>query len=196
MIEFEHLAVALKSRNGALAAASVAATLIMLAFALPLILLFQAQDTRTEDSLRELGRLHTRAAIEPALRRELNELHHEASGIHGSLPNNSGPLAQSQLQQAMESLAATGGASIRSSQMLSTGKQSGFESIAIQYELTVPMSKLRDLVYAVETQVPYLFLDEVQISAGERGQSTGAASAEPLLNIRWKVSAYRWDGGS
>jgi hypothetical protein len=191
MIGFSQFAAGLKSRGGALAGAAAIAVFAVLLISLPLVLLFHAQNARIQSAMWELGRSRAQAAIEPVLRKRVAELRQRAATVHGAIPKGSGALAQSQLQQVLESFATQTGASIRSSQMLSPTTRHGFETVAIQYELAVPMSKLQDLAYAIETHVPYLFLDQIQISGTESGQSNTTTSRDPLLNVGWNVTAYR-----
>jgi hypothetical protein len=62
--------------------------------------------------------------------------------------------------------------------------------VAVQYDLTVPASKLRPLIYAIESHVPYFFLSGIELVPPQtwNGDKGGP---EPRFEGRWTVSAYR-----
>lgn len=182
----------LKSRNGALAALGIGSVVILFLLSLPLVAAFRVQDQRIATSLRELSILRAEAAAIPTLRDQLKSLRQQISVSPGAVQSASTALAQSQLQQALDSITTANGAAIHSTQMVPPDRAHGFESIAIQDDMTVPMSKLGNLIYAVETRTPYLFLDNVQIASSQPWQTPTGSGQDPQLNVRWTVHAYRW----
>lgn len=182
----------LKSSRAAMGALALATALVLLVVTAPAVALFRAQDIRIDESIRRISVLRAEAAAAPALKMQARKLRQQISRSPGALQASSAALAQSQLQQVLEGIASANGASVRSSQMLPPDHASAFETIAIQDDLTVPMSKLRDLVYAVEMHTPYLFLDNVQIAGSQSWQPSNTLAQDPVLNVRWTVRAYRW----
>lgn len=184
----------IKSRNAAVLAAGLLCALALSLVCAPVFAAFRGQDESIAASLLELSKLRAEAATAGIHQRQLSEIRMRMNSSPGSLRANSVALAQSQLQQTMEALASANGGSVRSSQMLPSSKVSGFDAVGIQYDLAVPMSRLRDLVYAVETHTPYLFIEEAQISAGQNWQNQPSGNRDPILDVRWTVRAYRWGG--
>jgi hypothetical protein len=170
--------------------AALVTALVLLAVAAPIVALFRAQDIRIGETLRQISILRAEAAATPGLQAQSRKLRQQISASPGALQASSAALAQSQLQQALEGIATGNGASVRSTQMLPSEQSDGFETVAIQDDLTVPMNKLRDLIYAIETRTPYLFLDNVQI-AGSQPWQPMAPVQDLVLNVRWTVHAYR-----
>ncbi len=181
-----------KTRDGAIAAAAILGTVLGLLLILPIASAFRSQDRELSKALYRLGVLRARAQLAPAAEGQLAEMRRRMDALPGSLRPATTALAQSQLQQTMESIAGERGATIRSTQILPSQGRHGFETIAIQYDLAAPMSKLQGLLYAIEGHVPYLFIDNVQIGAGQIQQSAAAANQDPMLDLRWTVRAYHW----
>ena len=50
----------------------------------------------------------------------------------------------------------------------------------------------QDLLYAVEVHAPYFFIDHAEISAPMMAQGDNTKAAEPVLEVRWTIHAYRW----
>jgi len=182
---------ALKSRHGALGALAVTAILGLALVALAIMALFRTQDDQTDQSLRELALLRAEAATAPALHAQLATLRQDIASSPGALSTSPATLAQSQLQQSLESLISGNGGSIRSTQLQPVDPGGGFAPIAIQHDLIVPMSKLQTLVYAIESHSPYLFLDNVQIAANQAWQASNTIQ-DPQLTVHWTIRAYRF----
>lgn len=113
-----------------------------------------------------------------------------ARGAPGLIKTSSADLAAAQIQTDLKNLVHANTGEIRTAQTAPVVKTGGFETIAVAYDLTVPLSHLRALTYAIESHTPYLFLDNVEISAPQAAGS--ATQSEPTLELRWTVHGYRW----
>jgi hypothetical protein len=182
----------LASPKGARLALLALGMLAVALVAAPIAILFKAQDDHLARSLSQLAGLRAEAAAGPRFRTQLAELRRSAATVQGAIQSTSTALAQAKLQQTIESLVNGNGSSIRSAQILPASQEHGFETIAIQYDLMVPMSKLGSVLYAIETHVPYLLVDDVQISSSQSWQAANGQPQDPSLDIRWTVRAYRW----
>jgi len=180
----------LNSPNAARWAAGAALTLVLVLIATPLILGFRVQAQERTHTLRLLAVLQAEAAEALPFRERLKELTTQTANLPGALQAKTAALGQSLLQQTIESLVTANGANVRSAQMLPITKQNGFDVVAVQYDLTVPMSRLGDLTYAVESHTPYLFISDATISGGQ--DMAGSSVQDPQLEVRWTVRAYRW----
>jgi general secretion pathway protein M len=184
----------LASRQAILIALGAAALALLGAIAVPVVLVFQNQNDDVRESERELAVYHAEVAAEPAAAARLKDTLAGMSTAPGLLRAASVPLAQSEIEDTFKSMAARSGAEIRSTQILPATKKSGFDVVAIEYELTVPESRLRDLAYSVEAADPYLFIDNVTISTPGSPQGEDLTADDPRLELRWTVRGYRWNG--
>jgi hypothetical protein len=188
------LLVKLASRRAVLIALCGVAFTLLALIAAPVVLLFQDQIDDARESERQLAVYHAEVAAEPAIAARLKKTLARMSTAPGLLRSASVPLAQSELEDAFKAVAARNGAEIRSTQILPVKKASGFDVIAIEYDLTVPESRMRDLAYSVEASDPYLLIDDVAITAPGTAPADDVAKDDPTLELRWTVRGYRWSG--
>jgi general secretion pathway protein M len=181
----------LKGRPAALAILGVATLLLTALIAVPVLALFAGQTDDLQDSINQLAVYRAEIASRPAVEARLKEALQRASTAPGLLHASNAALGAAEVESDFKSIVSANGGEIRSSQILPATKVNGYEVVAIEYDLTAPMSRLRDVTYAVETHDPYLFIDDATIGAG---QSAPSASQDLTLELRWTLRAYRWAG--
>ena len=183
----------LRGRKGAYFALGALAVLFLIVVALPLAAMFRAQEEDREEALAQLQAYRAEEARRPALAARLAALQQGAKSVPGLLTATSAPLAQAQLQSEMKTLIDRNGGSLLSAQLLPPTKVKGFDSVAIQYDLTIPLSRFTGLVYAVETHVPYYFVDSADLVMPPNWRPN-SPTQDPSMEIRWTIHAYRWQG--
>jgi general secretion pathway protein M len=180
----------LKGRKPALIALGVGGTLLLLALASLVYGAMSAQADARADMRYRMAVYRAEVAQSPALASRLKDVRNRAQSEAGLLKESNAALAAAQIQSDMKAIAAANAGEIRSAQPLPATTANGFETVPMSYDLLLPLSHLRALAYAVETQTPYLFLDNVDIVAPQNGQS----DADPQLELRVVVRGYRWTG--
>jgi hypothetical protein len=183
----------LRGRKGAFIAVGVIAFLFLALVALPLAAMFRAQAEDREEALAQLEAYRTEEARRPALAARLAALQEGAKSVPGLLTATSAELAQARLQSEMKGLIDKNGGSLLSAQLLAPTKVKGFDSVAIQYDLTIPLSRFSELVYAVETHVPYYFVDSADLVMPPNWKAN-SSQQDPSMEMRWTIHAYRWRG--
>jgi general secretion pathway protein M len=185
----------LASRKAVMIGLVAGAALVIVLAGASVAAFLQDESADTQEALDELAAYHaeanTRLVAEAAYKQALAR----AGGAPGLLHAGNTALAEAQLESQFKTIVTTAGADVKSAQILPAAKASGFEVIAVQFDMTVPASRLRDLTYAVETHSPYLFVDDVTLSA-PNWQASDAKASDPSLDLRWTVRGYRWSGGS
>ncbi len=184
----------MKGRRAAIAAVAVAGALFLLLVVAPLAFVLFAQSDAESEALNQLAHYRAEIAARPALEAELANLREKLSTVPGAIAGDSAALAQAQLQSDVKSLVENNAGAVRSAQILPVSDASGFDVIAIQYEITLPITHLRDLLYATEAHSPYLFIDNVDIAMQQDWRPAEAQTPEPVLLVRWTVRAYHWNG--
>ena len=183
-----------RQRLIALGGLAVAIAAIWFAVISPIADAFADQGTRIGDLQQQLTAYDARIAIRPAVEMRLAELkQHEASST-GLIAGKSAELAAANIQNQMKAIVEGVSGQVQSAQNLPPVTAGGFERIEIQYDATVPMTRLKDLAYRVETSVPFLFLDGVDLRAPENWQGTGMPMDPPAMQVHWTVRGYRWTG--
>jgi hypothetical protein len=176
---------------GALAVACFAGAALVLVVLVPVIAVFSAQNDEIHDLLQQLGLYRAEIGSKSALQAQLAELDREGATVPGVIEGDSTSLAQAQLQQQIKMIVEANQGSLRSVQALPAAKQGVFETIAVQCDLSIPASRLKDLSYAIGTHRPYLFVDEASITAPPNDPDNVQAH-EQVLDVRWTVHGYRW----
>jgi hypothetical protein len=183
----------LRGRKGAYLALGALAFLFLIVVALPVAAMFQAQAEDQRQALVQLEAYRAEEARRPGLASRLAALQQGAKSVPGLLTASSPALAQAQLQSDMKGLIDRNGGSLLSAQLLPPTKVKGFDSVAIQYDLTIPLSRFSGLVYGVETHVPYYFVDSADLVMPPNWKPN-SPTQDPSMEIRWTIHAYRWRG--
>jgi hypothetical protein len=160
----------------------------------PIFAMFEAQAEGRDESLRQLSAYKTEEASRPGLEERLAALKENAESVPGLLTGSSAALAQAELQSDMKVLIDRSGGSLLSAQLLPPTKVKGFDDVAIEYDLTIPLSRASALIYAVETHTPYFFLDSADLVMPPNWRPLPNQSQNPAMEVRWTVHAYRWGG--
>ncbi len=176
---------------GVLAAVFVAGFFLVVQ---PVVDAFADQDAEIAQSKLLLAAYEARIASQPLVEERLAELRQREAASTGVISGSSAELAAANTQAIVKALIESEGGQVRSAQNLAPVSQDGFERIDVQYDVAVPMTRLKDTTYKLETNVPYLFLDGIDMRAPESWQAEGAPYDPPNLEIRWTVRAYRWVG--
>jgi len=183
----------LLGRQAALTAAAIAGGAVLLLVAGLFTLAFSVVTGSRQDSLDQLAALESRANDIPVLTRALKTERLQTRSLASLLQGESEANAQAVLQHEIKSIVEQAGGEVRTSLILPTEQSQGLSAIAVQYELSLPVNKLRDLTYAIETHVPYFFISDATISAPQFWPTDANAPA-PQIEVRWTVRAYRSDG--
>jgi hypothetical protein len=181
-----------KGRPGALVAAGVAIAIAALLIIGLIVLVFGGQSAETTDAVHQLAVYRAELAMRPLLETALKQSRQKAAAVPGLITSDSVALAQAQLQDEVKSIVTDNQGEVRTAQIVPATTVDGFEVISIQYDLAVPMAKLRDLIYAIETRTPYLFVDDADIIAQQDWQSGDPLPTNPMLDVRWTIRGFRW----
>jgi general secretion pathway protein M len=183
-----------KTRQGALVAAGIASAALLLIVVLLGLVIFGGQSQDTADEVHELAVYRAQVALRPQLEEQLKALKLQAAATPGLIGNDNAALAQAQLQDEVKAIVVANQGEVRTAQVVPASTVDGFQVIAIQYDLMIPMARLRDLTYAIESHTPYLFIDEADIVSNQDFQSGDPQTANPMMELRWTIHAYRWSG--
>jgi hypothetical protein len=183
----------LLGRKAALTALALGVVLVLALAAAIHGVLYAGSDETTADAIQQLAALQAQAAALPDVERALDALRAQAKAQPSLLQGESDALAQAALQTELKRMVESNGGEVRSAYALPTTSENGLSLISVQYDITIPVTKLRDLAYAIEDHLPYLFLAAVDVSPPQSWPADNSAP-EPRLEVRWTISAYRRAG--
>lgn len=167
----------------------LAAFLIVAGLVAGIVAIFSGQNRQIQETFWQLGNVHAEVASRPALQAELDDMRRNAASLPGLYIAANDALASAQVESDVKAIVDSNGGEVRSAQILAPARKDGFEALSVQYDLTVPQSRLRHLLYAIETHIPYLLIDQADISASSDAQPQ---NRDPQIEIRWTIHAYRW----
>ena len=182
-------------RGLALAILAVIAGVAWFGIASPLTDFVEDRDADLDQSMKLLAGYKRTAMTQPAVEAGLNGLRAQDAALIGLIDGTTTEVAAAKLQGEIRRIIAANKGEIRSEQNLPTNKVGDFERLEIRYEFAAPMNSLRDVFHQIESYVPYLFIDVLQISAPENLRPDGDVDAGLKLTVRWSIHAYRRLGG-
>jgi len=172
----------------ALAAAGILATLLVAAL---VYLIIGSESEETRENLADLARFRAETVARPQVAHALSSLETQAASLPIFSHGESDTLAQATLQSDIKKMVEGAGGEVRSAFALPPTKEHGLDLVSVQYDVTVPATRLHDLAYELETHLPYLFLTSMAVTAPQNWP-TDPKAPEPQLELRWTVSSYRW----
>lgn len=176
---------------GILLAAVAAAWLLVIE---PISAAFEAQDEDIAQSHRMLAAYERRIALRPVIEAKLADLRLQQTASTGVIGGASAELAAASIQSIVKALIESQAGQVHSAQNLPPVTDGGFQRIDVQYEASIPMTRLKETAYRIETSSPYLFLDGIDLRAPESWQIGPYQSDPPPVEVHWTVHGYRWVG--
>jgi hypothetical protein len=184
----------LTGRTAALADLASAVVLGGALIFLALAFIYGGQREEAKENLRQLAIYKSEIDARPEVERAYASLKAQVAAMPGVLHEEGGAPAEAQVESQLKEVVESNGGEVRSAQAMPATPSNGFEIVSIECDLTVPASRLRDLLYAVETHRPYLFIESADITAPVSWDPK--SNAEPSYEVRWALRAYRWKGAS
>ena len=171
----------------------------LLALAIPVLLLGMVYAMLVRPSLAELSanskavsqltdslaRYRQIAARGPELAQQADELRKTGAESEGYLPGESEAVAGAALQDRLKGLVARSGGQLGSIQILPAQQEGDARRITARGEMTLGTEGLRQVLYSIESDQPYLFIDSIDV----RG-AAGPAGGDAALDIRFDVTGY------
>lgn len=181
--------------RGQFMAVAILATLVLLAYqfiALPGLQAYEERVETIEDTERTIRRYRHLLAQAPTLEafreRYLSEQPLAPLLLTGDNPALSGAALQQQLQD----LAGRHGVRVLSLRIRPTEADGQFQRIAVEARMQSDMTGLRDLLFALEQNEPYLFVENLAIrNRPQRRRRGGANTTESLLDTRLVIYGLR-----
>ena len=174
----------------------VVAVLLGLALLLaPFLLLHRHYDVAIDSALDRLERYRRVAAQAPEYHKALDALR-ARNGRRLYLKNTATNLAGAELQDLVRAAVENNGGRITTIQITTPHDDGRFRQIGINLQLFATTPNLQKILYAIETQQPYLVVDNLTVRPlnAFRGFKP-APGAEPELNVLLDVSGFAFAEG-
>lgn len=179
-------------RKPAILAAMVTAFVFVSFVVVPSVFGFVATKQSQSDAINSLAIYQSEIRADGDIQKEWERLVQNSSLSRGLMSGSSTEQAQAQLQTEIKDIIENNNGQVRSALPLPPSPTGGTDRVSIQYDITLPASHLLDVLYAIENHVPYLFIENVNISAPPAGYGLASTATEINLEIRWTITGYRW----
>jgi general secretion pathway protein M len=136
-----------------------------------------------------LARYNQLEADVPALQRQLASLRDSATA-KAFLPDAASGLRVAEMQGALQKMASTAGATLRSSRTLPQTAEEGYYSVGVELELAATSPVLAGLLHSIETAEPIILVDRLAVQVPENGAGAKTADGQPQLNVSLRVVSY------
>lgn len=104
-------------------------------------------------------------------------------------------LSAAEAQEAVRSIIESSGGKLITMQAPSSREEGRHRQITVSVQLTANVQALRRIMHALESNMPYLFVDNVTIRSQVTGQHRSAPGQEPEMFVSFDVSGYTPLGG-
>ena len=150
---------------------------------------------RSIDETRELASGYERSIrAKSRIAAELEALRGERPDPSWFVTGETDALAAAELQNHATELVSAAGAGMRSIQPLPAEDEDGLKRVTLIVEIEATTTSLTRLVYALEAETPYLFIDQLQASS--RIGTPEEPESAPMLDVRLTIYGYATPIGS
>jgi general secretion pathway protein M len=178
-----------QSRRAAIGILLGVALLIVLAIALPVWLLHRHYDTALTESANLLEKFTRIAAARPEIARQLEAMRGKETRKF-FLRSGAPALSAAEAQETLRSLVEGSGGRLITMQAPVSKEEGRYRLITVNMQLTANMQAMRKILNAIESSVPYLFVDNVKVTSQVPGNFRPQPGAEPEVFVQLDVSGY------
>jgi len=180
----------LANRSGALAILLAIIAAAWLLAVQPLIVSFFEHRESISRSWDMLARYQGLASTRSQLDSTLQKLHAAQKTEDRLLTGGSAQLVGAKLQNNLKEVIESNGSSLTSMQILPTREEEGFQRISISVSLTATIESLQEILYKIENQDPYLFIENLEVRTN-RGLFQGNSDENSRdLQVHFDVYGY------
>lgn len=183
------------SRALALALLFVALFLGLALLLAPFLLLHRHYNAAIDSAQERLDRYRSISAQAPGLQKTLDALR-EKQGRRFFLKNTAANLAGAELQDLVRAAVENNGGRITTVQITAPREDGRFRQIGLNLQLFATTANLQKILYAIETQQPYLVVDNLTLRPlnAFRGFRP-APGAEPEMNVLLDITGFALSDG-
>ncbi|CAG1011574.1 hypothetical protein BURK2_04304 [Burkholderiales bacterium] len=178
-----------RSRGLAVALLILLLLFVMAVFTLPTVLLYQRYDAALDEFSTRLDRFQRMAAQGPEYSRTLEAVK-ARQGRRFFLKATAVNLAGAELQELVRSAVESNGGRLGSIQIGQAREEADRRRIPVSVQLVANVQALQRILHALETQTPYLFVENLSLRTSVFRGFRPTPGVEPEINVQLDVSGY------
>lgn len=161
----------------------------------PLMEIFDSYSEQMATQTDMLERYRRLADSRDRLRAHLQQLQAAPASQEGYLAGESETLVAAELQKVVRSIVERGGGRVESTQILPVTSEGEFQRITLRVRMSADTDGLFHVFYDLESMLPYLFIDSVDVVSQERrGRRSPDTIDQGTLGVSYDVYGYRRAG--
>lgn len=182
-----------QSRALALGLLIAAVILVFAAIAIPVGMLNRHYDVALQEYTGNLERFRRIASTRPDIARHLDAIRgKDASRFF--LRTGATALSAAEAQEAVRGIVEANGGRLITMQAPSSRDEGRYRQITVNVQLTANIFAVRKILHAIETNVPYLFVDNLMIRSQVPSNHRPAPGQEPEVFVHFDVTGYALTG--
>lgn len=178
-----------QSRRAALGLAAAAVLMAVVVIALPVWLLHRHYDDALAESSNRLERYNRIAATRPEVAKQLEAMRGKDTRKF-FLRSGAPALSAAEAQETLRSLVEGSAGRLITMQAPVSKEEGRYRQITVNMQLTANMQAARKILNAIETSVPYLFIDNLKVTSQVPGNFRPQPGAEPEVFVQLDVTGY------
>ncbi len=183
-----------QSRRAAVGLLLAALVAIVVVITLPFWMLHRHYDVALADSSERLERYSRIAATRPEIAKQLEAMRGKDTKKF-FLRSGAPALSAAEAQEMLRSLVEGGGGRLITMQAPVAKEEGRYRHITVNMQLTANMQAVRKILNAIETSVPYLFIDNLKVTSQVPGNFRPQPGAEPEVFVQLDVTGFALVGG-
>jgi general secretion pathway protein M len=121
---------------------------------------------------------------------ELNQLKNRGRYADGLLDATNESIAAAKLQEQLKSVVDNVSGNLKTTQVLPARDDSAFRRVTVRAGLTGNIAALQRMFYQLESAVPYLFLENIEITRRTDNRGDNQTPEDPALEVRFDLFGY------
>jgi len=175
---------------GLLVAAIVA---VIAAIAIPVWIVNWHYDAALDDATNKLDRYRRIATTRPEVARQLEAVRAKESRKF-FLRSGATAMSAAEAQEALRAIIEANAGRLITMQAPTVRDEGRYRQISVNVQLTANIFALRKILHAIETNTPYLFVDNLMVRTQVPGNFRPGPGAEPDMYMTFDVSGYAQTG--
>jgi len=158
---------------------------------LPLLGEFRRNEEAIAEAAEMLARFQSATVTQAGIEAQLDQLRQRQAQQGYTLTGSTDALAAVELQDRIKMVVRESGGVVRSVQTLPPEDEGSFRRIAVRLQMTTTTESLFNIVYSLETMLPLLFVDNVDVQSRPVRLSADQPATDPVLTVSLDLYGYR-----
>jgi general secretion pathway protein M len=178
-----------QSRNLALVLLALAVAAVVAVVAVPVWMAHRWYDRNLAETTDKLERYRRIAAMRPEVTRQLEALRTKDTRRF-FLRSGAAALSGAEAQEAVRTLVEGAGARLISVQAPPAKDEGRYRQVTVNVQMTANIFALRKILHALESNTPYLFVDNLLVRSQVPGNFKPGPGGEPEMFVQFDVYGY------